>query len=37
MNGVLTMLGCWQLDVNAMWERVYRVATPRERERCHVL
>jgi len=37
MNNVLTMLGRWQLDVNAARERVYRAATPRERERWHAL
>jgi transposase len=37
MNNVLTMLGRWQLDVNAVRERVYRAATPRERERWHAL
>jgi len=37
MNNVLTMLGRWQLDVNAVRERVYRATTPRERERWHAL
>lgn len=37
MSNVLTMLGRWQLDVNAVRERVYRAATPRERERWHAL
>ena len=37
MNNMLTMLGRWQLDVKAVRERVYRAATPRERERWHAL
>jgi transposase len=37
MNDVLAMLGHWHLDVNAVRERVYRAATPRERERWHAL
>jgi transposase len=37
MSDVLTLLGRWQLDVNMVRERVYRAATPRERERWHAL
>jgi len=37
MNDVLVTLDRWQLDVKAVRERVYRAATPRERERWHAL
>ena len=37
MNEMLDMLGRWQLDVKQVRERVYRAATPRERERWHAL
>jgi len=37
MDDVLMMLDRWQLDVNAVRERVYRAPTPRERERWHAL
>ena len=37
MNDVLTMLDRWQLDVQAVRQRVYRAPTPRERERWHAL
>jgi hypothetical protein len=37
MDNVLDMLGRWQLDVKQGRERVYRAATPRERERWHVV
>jgi transposase len=37
MNDVLMLLDRWQLDVNAVRERVYRAPTPRERERWHAL
>jgi transposase len=37
MKDVLTMLGQWQLDVSAVRERMYRAATPRERERWHAM
>jgi hypothetical protein len=33
MENVLMLLERWQLDVNAVRERVYRAPTPRERER----
>jgi transposase len=36
-DDVLVMLGHWQLDVNAVRDRVYRAPTPRERERWHAL
>lgn len=37
MNEMLDMLGRWQLDVKEVRERVYRAATPRERERWHAV
>jgi hypothetical protein len=37
MNDMLEMLGRWQLDVKQVRERVYRAATPRERERWHAI
>jgi len=37
MEDVLTVLEHWQLDVNAVRERVYRAPTPRERERWHAI
>jgi hypothetical protein len=37
MNGMLTLLGHWQLTLDEVRERVYRAATPRERERWHAL
>ena len=37
MRDVLTTLGEWQLDVNAVRERMYRAPTPRERERWHAI
>ena len=37
MNEMLDMLGRWQLDVKQVRERVYRAATPRERERWHAV
>lgn len=37
MNGMLDMLGRWQLDVKQVRERVYRAATVRERERWHAV
>jgi transposase len=37
MSDILTMLEHWHLDVKAVRERVYRAATPRERERWHAL
>lgn len=37
MNEMLEMLGHWQLDVKEVRERVYRAATPRERERWHAV
>ncbi len=41
MNGngsdLLALLERWRLDVSQVRERVYRAATPRERERWHAL
>ncbi len=37
MNEMLEMLRCWQLDVKQVRERMYRAATPRERERWHAV
>lgn len=37
MNVMMDMLGHWQLDVKQVRERVYRAATPRERERWHAI
>jgi transposase len=37
MNEVLTVLERWQLDMKAVRERMYRAATPRERERWHAV
>ncbi len=37
MNDVLAVLGHWQLNLDQVRERVYRAATPRERERWHAL
>lgn len=37
MKDVATMLGQWQLDVNAVREHMYRAPTPRERERWHAI
>ena len=37
MKDMLTMLGEWQLDANAVRERMYRAPTPRERERWHAI
>ena len=37
MNGILAMLGRWQLDAKAVRERMYRAPTPRERERWHAV
>ncbi len=36
-SDVLALLQRWQLDVGQVRERVYRAATPRERERWHAL
>ena len=37
MDNMPTMLGQWQLDLKAVRERMYRAATPRERERWHAV
>lgn len=37
MKDMVTMLGQWQLDVNAVRKHVYRAPTPRERERWHAI
>ena len=37
MNEMLALLGHWQLDAKAVRERMYRAATPRERERWHAM
>ena len=37
MNDMLVMLKRWQLDVNAVRERVYSAPTVRERERWHAV
>jgi transposase len=37
MNEILTILGNWQLDVNAVRERMYGAPTARERERWHAI
>ncbi len=37
MNEIGELLQQWQLDANAVRERIYRALTPRERERWHAL
>ena len=37
MNDMLKTLEHWQLDVKEVRERMYRAATPRERERWHAV
>jgi len=37
MSDVLAILGHWHLDGKAVRERMYRAATPRERERWHAV
>jgi transposase len=37
MKVMMDMLGRWQLEVKQVRERVYRAATPRERERWHAI
>jgi len=37
MNNMFAVLGCWQLDVKAVRERMYNAPTPRERERWHAV
>jgi transposase len=37
MNDMFAVLGCWQLDVKAVRERMYNAPTPRERERWHAV
>ena len=37
MTDLLALLECWQLDVKAVRQRMYRAPTPRERERWHAL
>jgi transposase len=37
VNEVIDMLKTWNLDITEVRERVYRSATPRERERWHAL
>jgi transposase len=37
MKVMMEMLGRWQLEVKQVRERVYRAATPRERERWHAI
>ncbi len=37
MNDVINMLKEWNLDINAVRERMYQAPTPRERERWHAL
>ena len=37
MNDMVALLGHWQLDVQAVRERMYNAPTPRERERWHAV
>ncbi len=37
VSDLLALLQRWQLDIGQVRERVYRAATPRERERWHAL
>ncbi|MDO8674455.1 MAG: helix-turn-helix domain-containing protein [Dehalococcoidia bacterium] len=37
MDEISALLKQWQLDIRAVRERMYRAATPRERERWHAL
>jgi transposase len=37
VKDVTTMLGRWQLDLKSVRNRMYRAATPRERERWHAI
>ena len=37
MNDIFVTLGCWQLDVKAVRERMYGAASARERERWHAI
>jgi transposase len=37
MENVVQALGQWDLDMAGVRERMYRAATPRERERWHAL
>ena len=37
MNDMLMVLGCWQMDIKQVRDRMYRAPTPRERERWHAI
>jgi hypothetical protein len=37
VNDMLMWLGQWRLDLKAVREKMYRAATPRERERWHAI
>ena len=37
MKDVTSVLGQWQLDLKSVRNRMYRAATPRERERWHAI
>jgi transposase len=37
MNDILAALGCWEMDVKAVRQRMYSAPTPRERERWHAV